>query len=85
MSHAHDHDGMSCQEVVNLLIDYIERDLGQSDERLVDKHLNDCPHCHEFVRQYRKTSVICREELARRMPADLETRLLAALREQVAK
>lgn len=92
MSGAHEHDcthdlpdhgGMSCQEVVDLLIDFIERDLSDRREQLVDKHLHDCPHCYEFVEQYRKTSVICREELARRMPADLERRLIAALREQV--
>lgn len=74
---------VSCKQVVDLLIDYIEQDLEADREALVERHLQDCPKCHTFVREYRKTSVLCRDELARNIPCDLQTRLVAALREQI--
>lgn len=83
MSELPQYGGLSCQQVLDLLIDYIEEDLPERTHVLMDKHLSDCPHCNTFVRQYRMTSFICREELARTMPADLESRLVAVLREQV--
>lgn len=76
---------VSCRDVVDLLIDYIEQDLDGDREALVERHLSDCPTCHTFVRQYRRTSALCRDELARNMPCDLQTRLVAALREQIGR
>ncbi|MFT4705554.1 MAG: anti-sigma factor RsiW [Bradymonadia bacterium] len=69
----------SCDDVVDLLIDYLEDDLSTLRKLNVKLHLANCPKCEEFIAQYRKTSVICRDELARTMPSDLEARLVAAL------
>lgn len=74
---------LSCQEVADLLCDYIEGDVSEEDRVLIEKHLHMCKNCDRFIAQYRKTTSICRETLAREIPEELENRMLSALRERL--
>jgi anti-sigma factor RsiW len=44
-----------CQEVVELVTDYLEGALSRSDRRRFEAHLADCPHCTEYLAQMRVT------------------------------
>lgn len=74
---------VSCERVVALLLEYLEGDLPSELATALARHLDDCPHCVEFVAQYEATSVLCREELAREMPTELSERLASFLRDTV--
>jgi predicted anti-sigma-YlaC factor YlaD len=46
---------LSCQEMVELVTDYLEGTLGWRDRRRVAKHLGGCDACGRYVDQMRET------------------------------
>ncbi len=44
-----------CQEVVELVTDYLEGSLSRSQRRRFERHLAGCEHCTEYLRQMRAT------------------------------
>jgi anti-sigma factor RsiW len=72
---------ITCQEVVELVTDYLERELPPDEASLFEQHLNFCDGCIVYVEQMRATA----ETIGRVREEDLapETRdkLLAAFRE----
>ena len=44
-----------CQQVVELVTDYLEGGLRGSSRRRFEKHLAGCPHCTEYLAQIRET------------------------------
>jgi anti-sigma factor RsiW len=44
-----------CQEVVELVSDYLEGALSRSDRRRFESHLAGCEHCTEYLQQMRAT------------------------------
>lgn len=47
--------GLKCQELVELLTDYLEGSLGWRARRRVEKHLAACTACTRYVEQMRET------------------------------
>jgi anti-sigma factor RsiW len=51
-----DRDGeMTCRELVELVTDYLEGMLPESDRRRFDEHLRTCPGCTTYLDQMRTT------------------------------
>jgi anti-sigma factor RsiW len=46
---------LSCQEVVELVTDYLEGAMSRSDRRRFERHLRSCPNCSAYLRQMRAT------------------------------
>ncbi|MGD0197098.1 MAG: zf-HC2 domain-containing protein [Solirubrobacteraceae bacterium] len=44
-----------CQQIVELVTDYLEGSLSRADRRRFDAHLAGCPHCTEYLAQMRTT------------------------------
>jgi anti-sigma factor RsiW len=44
-----------CQQVVELVTDYLEGALSRSRRRRFEAHLEDCEHCTEYLAQMRAT------------------------------
>jgi len=44
-----------CQEVVELITDYLEDALPRAQRRRLEAHLADCEHCTEYLEQMRAT------------------------------
>ena len=44
-----------CQEVVELVTDYLDGALPAADRRRFERHLAGCPHCTEYLAQMRET------------------------------
>lgn len=44
-----------CQEMVELVSDYIEGALSRGERRRFERHLAGCPHCTEYLAQIRET------------------------------
>ena len=45
----------TCQEMVELVTDYLEGSLSWRDRRRFEAHLSGCDHCTEFLQQMRTT------------------------------
>ena len=50
--------GLVCQQVVELITDYLEGTLSRSDRRRLERHLAACPHCTEYLAQLRTTIAV---------------------------
>ena len=48
-------DELVCQEVVELIGDYLEGALSRSQRRRLQRHLAGCEHCSEYLAQMRAT------------------------------
>ena len=46
---------LACNELVELVTDYLEGGLRGSARRRFEKHLAGCPHCTEYLAQIRET------------------------------
>jgi anti-sigma factor RsiW len=46
---------LPCQEVVEMVTDYLEEALSRADRRRLEKHLAGCEHCTEYLAQIRET------------------------------
>jgi anti-sigma factor RsiW len=72
---------LSCQELVELVTDYLENALSPSERASFEHHLAGCTGCHEYVEQMRATI----ELTGRLTPDDLSPEaaeaLLAAFRD----
>lgn len=47
--------GLVCQQVVELMTDYLEEALPAADRRRLEEHLAVCPNCAEYLAQIRET------------------------------
>ena len=74
---------LSCNQVIDLLCEYLEDDVTPDLREQIDYHLRRCRDCSIFLDQYRNTTSICRETLAREMPAELEQHMLEVLRDRL--
>ena len=72
---------LSCQELVELVTDYLEDTLSPEGRAAFEQHIAGCTGCHEYVEQMRVTI----ELTGRLTPDDLapeaERKLLAAFRD----
>ncbi len=74
----------SCQEVVDLLFDYLEEALPSDQMRALERHLESCPPCLAFVRTYKGTVAAARRLTVEEIPPQLTERLLDFLRREQA-
>jgi anti-sigma factor RsiW len=69
------HRDLVCQQVVELVTDYLEGTLSRAARRRFEAHLAGCPHCTEYLAQMRETvsltGRLTPEDLTPRMREDL--------------
>jgi anti-sigma factor RsiW len=71
---------ISCQELVELVTDYIEGRLPAADRRRVDRHLKGCDGCSAYLEQARATIRLTGRLREEDLAPELRERLLGALR-----
>jgi anti-sigma factor RsiW len=72
---------ITCQEVVDLVTDYLEGALDARDAALFEQHLNFCEGCVWYVDQIRKTASLAGRVREVEVPPDVRDRLIAAFRD----
>ena len=72
---------LECRGVVEVVTDYLEGALSQSDAALIDGHLESCEGCRRYLQQMRATIRTVGRLGQADVPADMRERLLAAFRE----
>ena len=74
-------DHITCQEVVELVNDYLERALPPRETTVFEQHLNFCDGCDLYVEQLKRTVETVGEIREEDVPADAKERLLGAFRD----
>jgi anti-sigma factor RsiW len=72
---------ISCQEVVELVSDYLERALPAEEAAVFEQHLNFCDGCVLYVDQVRKTIDALGELRVEDVPEETKAKLVAAFRD----
>jgi predicted anti-sigma-YlaC factor YlaD len=81
ISVAHSPLHISCQEVVELVSDYLEQALPADDAALLEQHLNFCDGCVWYVDQVRTTINVVGELRAEDVPEETKAKLMIAFRD----
>jgi anti-sigma factor RsiW len=79
MTHSHLH--ITCQEVVELVSDYVDQALPPNEAALFEQHLNFCDGCVWYVDQLRTTIDMVGELRAEDVPDDTKAKLMTAFRD----
>ena len=73
-------DRMTCEEAFRRLDDYLDRELGPDERRLVEEHLRICEVCtREFVFEASVLTGVRRKLRTLSAPSDLQARIAARL------
>ena len=76
----HSAAGIECQQLVELVTEYLDGALDEATRVLIDHHLEQCDGCTEFVAQMRQTAAVARDVEVLQLSASVRTSLLAAFR-----
>jgi anti-sigma factor RsiW len=72
---------ITCAEVVELVTDYLERELPPEDASLFEQHLNFCDGCISYVEQMRATAATLGRVREADVPPATRDKLMTAFRE----
>jgi len=72
---------ITCQEVVELVTDYIDRALPADEAALFEQHINFCDGCIFYVEQMRATVATVGRIEEEDVPPETKDKLMAAFRE----
>ncbi|MCI0636457.1 MAG: anti-sigma factor [Actinobacteria bacterium] len=73
---------LRCQDIVELLDDYLDGTLERADADALEAHLEGCQDCAAFFGTYRGTVRASRHLSESQLPPELRQRLLGFLRRQ---
>ena len=77
---------MTCREVTDFLMDYVDRTLAADSRAVFDHHLSICPACRDYLQSYKTTVGLERQALCEAEtgladpPAELVAAILASRR-----
>jgi hypothetical protein len=76
-----DHDHLSCQEVVELVTEYLDQALEPEDASLFEQHVNFCDGCDWYLDEMRGTIATVGRISEDQVAPETRDKLLAAFRE----
>lgn len=72
---------MPCQELVEVITDYLDGALAETDRRRFEAHLAECEVCRAYLEQFRQTIALAGRVELERLPPHMREELLAAYRD----
>jgi anti-sigma factor RsiW len=76
-----DRDDLDCTEEVEIMTEYLEGALPAADARRLERHLETCPGCTEYLEQMRTVAGSLAGLTEGSIPAEMRASLLAAYRD----
>jgi anti-sigma factor RsiW len=77
-----DPDDVACIEQVEIMTDYLEGALSAADAGRLERHLETCPGCTEYLEQLRTVAGSLRGLTDEAIPAEVRDALIAAFRDR---
>lgn len=74
-------DDLTCQELVELITDYLEGALMPTDRERFEAHLAQCVHCYTYLEQMRATIKLVGRLNEATIPTPIQAELLALFRD----
>ena len=74
---------LTCQQVTDAIIDYVNADMDPVSARTFEAHLRDCPDCTAFLNTYRGTTRALRMLRYEDVPDEMRQRVYRFLREKI--
>jgi anti-sigma factor RsiW len=78
---------MTCREFADFIMDYMTGELPHEERALFERHLQRCPHCPEYLKQYedsiragQRAFARLDEDVPQDVPEELVQAILAASR-----
>ena len=71
---------ISCQQLIEYCLDYMEGDLPDDEQVRFRRHLGQCPDCVTFFETYRRTPEVSREMLSTSIPVAVKESVRSFLR-----
>jgi anti-sigma factor RsiW len=78
--HASQSDEMACNELVEVVTDYLEGTLIEKDRVRFEAHLAECPYCLGYVEQFRQTIAAAGELSLDSLAPERRAELITAFR-----
>ena len=73
-----------CKECLGLLTDYLEGELDSRTAKALEDHFEDCPPCIAFLKTYKATTKICRDNLKTvEIPTEVQNKLIEFVKSHV--
>jgi anti-sigma factor RsiW len=72
---------ISCQEIVELVTDYLEGALPRDERKSFEEHLAGCPNCTNYLDQMRETMRLTGRLTEQALEPELRVKLLEAFRD----
>ena len=74
-------DDLACIEVVELVTDYLDGALSEADARRLERHLDTCPGCTEYLQQLRTIAGSLKGLTEESFPVEMRDGLIADFRD----
>jgi anti-sigma factor RsiW len=71
---------MACNELVEVVSDYLDGTLPEDDRLRFESHLEECPYCVEYVKQFQETIAATGELTPEAIASERRAELLEAFR-----
>ena len=72
---------MTCQELSEIVTDYLEGAMPRPDRARFEQHLAVCPECRRYLEQMKQTVAALGRVPAEPIPAEVEAKLLERFRD----
>jgi len=73
-------DEMACNELVEVVTEYLEGTLAEEDRQRLEAHLEECPYCVDYVEQFRETIAATGEMTLESIAPERRAELLESFR-----
>ncbi len=67
--------GLTCRDVIAMLMDYLEKTLTQGTVDMLERHVATCPSCVAYINTYKRTRELTGRSERVEMPDDMKRRL----------
>ena len=74
---------LTCQEVVNLLAEYLDGTLDVQTAKALEGHLEGCVACHNFIKTYKATAAWVKEITYDEIPDEFKDQLASFLKAKI--
>ncbi len=74
---------LTCEKLVGLLADYLDGSLDRETARALERHLDGCASCLNFIKTYKATTAWVGEVTYEEIPEELKDRLASFLKTKI--